>query len=1376
MNEFLNLIKDKKNRRNLFLILLLILAVPIGLFLLSKPQIFNPRANVEPIVFSGANVKDINGKQVLIKPEVTLQLTSKLGAPVPSGVTLPSPTPSPASVANPFKSSYTFSPNPPRANQKFEVKIEVDPAVKAGTFSNVALVIDGDLSKPKRLEGLAVAQVVGAPTAVFAWKSDNSYDGANLTAGNHTFQLVAHCEYARSEALNDNAPKSCTDADIKFNPASVTFQPPTGALLIDSISNLMSMNPLIADVTAQSPSVSELFELGNIVTARNITKNTGYSDPVNASLGDTLEVKLVIKLKDPKTSVSNIRVNLGGAKKTLGMSIKVNSTESGDEVAVNAAGEYGLLGIVPGSIKMFSKSCPNGCPISGTEESVGQRDIEVGNLSGGETIEITFESRLDSEISRAGLFGCEARFQRSCQLNGQTGVQYFYGGVVGGNGECVFDTTVSASKDNNTCYLPLTTVGGAAPAGGTLPQLQPVQASSTIAPAADLSKTVINCKGEEKTYQQLKNELAALDSKHNSLTDGNQIKALYDNTACPSGVANSTKIQTCNGAKTLADMASELSKAGYNGPTDSGSIQAAYTRTVDCTAKAPIINSDGTITTCKEQRLAVAAFDEELRKAGYDFTGKNLETRLKDYEKAACPLGKLTDAVQTCKSPNGGPKNVEELMRDVRAANYPDQGFKNTTRQQAIQAYNNAQPECRLSKIEGYNDDQYNDCQVRGWAAAAITNNNPALQVNVKIYKGDKAELIGVAGANQTRTDLSTSRPDLKGTDYGFVFSLPNSLRGTTTPVSVYAVDPADATREVKLTNSPRNITCAAAPAPAPSTPPPTPTTTPTPGVTPTPSSGATPTPSVNPTTTPAQVYTTSFKVSETREGLAGAATFPYTSEPMLINYVFLDKTPGKKFIFVEFIASNGTTKIEAKEITLAEEPPVITALSCEADIKDPKKIKFTVTGERFSEDKGSVMLGNRTLSQDKWSSTEIKATFTDASVQATTTPTQQATANPTATALASASPTPVGRQILPFGRDCGGSIADRCAPGFSCEQSRIISNTETGSCHNEDFPHANYNLEFGSDNTARDITKPFTVKITNIRPGANNINKTISNAGLFIQNRSTDRTHVANKQSDGSYTVALPGFEGDVRMFFNFNCKTTSGQLDCSGIQEERITFQPVGNYRLYQSTTDVGGSSAVAASTTGNGITDTPQGREYTVTIKRADGFEASEKCVVGESRLSLGAQLFCREPNTFSIDDVDMVLAPVAEDGTKGQKVSKKVSISQNGYINNLNDILQTGKTYEISLKAPKSLRRVATFIASSGTTSVTNFILPVGDIFPLPTGDGVINSADKSELNAEWLVSSPSATIKPGDFNKDTRVNSIDWACMRYDFGSANQPEI
>ncbi len=179
------------------------------------------------------------------------------------------------------------------------------------------------------------------------------------------------------------------------------------------------------------------------------------------------------------------------------------------------------------------------------------------------------------------------------------------------------------------------------------------------------------------------------------------------------------------------------------------------------------------------------------------------------------------------------------------------------------------------------------------------------------------------------------------------------------------------------------------------------------------------------------------------------------------------------------------------------------------------------------------------------------------------------------------------------------------------------------------------------------------------------------------------------------------------------------------------------------------------------------------FKVKLKRPDDLETQEvPCRIDTSLISLGAKVFCRDEGKFDVSNVDVTFV----DENKA-KTSEKVSIDKDGMVKDLKSKLQAGKVYTLSIKAPYSLRRNATFVASDGTTVVSEadgspFILPIGDIAPLPNQDNIINSIDRALLTRQWIASKQSANTLSGDFNKDSRVNSFDWACMRYDFGKSS----
>ncbi|MBI2337639.1 hypothetical protein HYU95_00490 [Candidatus Daviesbacteria bacterium] len=94
MGEFLDYFKNKKALISLLILGVLVLALPLGVELVRRQQIFKSRASGEPIVFTGPNVEKKGDKWVAFKPQITVEITSPLGPPA-------TPTPTPVVTAPP---------------------------------------------------------------------------------------------------------------------------------------------------------------------------------------------------------------------------------------------------------------------------------------------------------------------------------------------------------------------------------------------------------------------------------------------------------------------------------------------------------------------------------------------------------------------------------------------------------------------------------------------------------------------------------------------------------------------------------------------------------------------------------------------------------------------------------------------------------------------------------------------------------------------------------------------------------------------------------------------------------------------------------------------------------------------------------------------------------------------------------------------------------------------------------------------------------------------------------------------------------------------------------------------------------------------------
>jgi hypothetical protein len=182
--------------------------------------------------------------------------------------------------------------------------------------------------------------------------------------------------------------------------------------------------------------------------------------------------------------------------------------------------------------------------------------------------------------------------------------------------------------------------------------------------------------------------------------------------------------------------------------------------------------------------------------------------------------------------------------------------------------------------------------------------------------------------------------------------------------------------------------------------------------------------------------------------------------------------------------------------------------------------------------------------------------------------------------------------------------------------------------------------------------------------------------------------------------------------------------------------------------------------------------EGIQNDITLERKDGQRITAQCN-GTSQLSLGADVFCRSKSLVATPNVQAV---ISENKVGGKQVRRIVSVDVEGVVNGLTDVLRSGQEYQIALKPPRGIRKITSFVATDGTTILPEFFLPMGDIAPLPRSDGKINTLDHDQMVREWSAATETEKERSADLFVDSKVNSVDWACMRYDFNEQDSLEF
>lgn len=176
---------------------------------------------------------------------------------------------------------------------------------------------------------------------------------------------------------------------------------------------------------------------------------------------------------------------------------------------------------------------------------------------------------------------------------------------------------------------------------------------------------------------------------------------------------------------------------------------------------------------------------------------------------------------------------------------------------------------------------------------------------------------------------------------------------------------------------------------------------------------------------------------------------------------------------------------------------------------------------------------------------------------------------------------------------------------------------------------------------------------------------------------------------------------------------------------------------------------------------------GSAVPIKITTADGKSSTQNCQVIVSSVDFTTRIQCRTPDKAVNDELDIKIFDASSTSTTPipRANNTKPKLDAQGKPQNFQAQLEASKPYVIIVKAPGTLARKLLVPASSNRIIDQTLVLPVGDISgsgqdSIP--DGVVNVLDRNTLGQQWSIGVD--VVRSGDFNKDKRVNSIDYSCM------------
>ncbi|MBI4029430.1 MAG: IPT/TIG domain-containing protein, partial [Candidatus Blackburnbacteria bacterium] len=172
-------------------------------------------------------------------------------------------------------------------------------------------------------------------------------------------------------------------------------------------------------------------------------------------------------------------------------------------------------------------------------------------------------------------------------------------------------------------------------------------------------------------------------------------------------------------------------------------------------------------------------------------------------------------------------------------------------------------------------------------------------------------------------------------------------------------------------------------------------------------------------------------------------------------------------------------------------------------------------------------------------------------------------------------------------------------------------------------------------------------------------------------------------------------------------------------------------------------------------------------TVQVVLEDGRSASGSCTVGLTTAELKVVNQCVSGGQSETGDVEI---KIYSNGPE-PFVKQTLKTDKEGKVQGFAPKLEKNKTYSAVIKAPGALSKKVDFSTGTGTAILGPVVLPAGNIAPSPLADNIIKSFDVSALYSQWsLVKDVS---RPADLNKDLRVNSVDYACMKLNFNKQDE---